>query len=388
MPFAARAGFLASELVTAVVNWFDLTSQDVSTRLSTWTSTGTPVLTTFNTSATHTSAGIPYRAGVLGADGKIYVAPGAATGNILVIDPATNTSQLKSFGLEGLGSGTKYSGGLLAPNGKIYFPPHSTNKVLIIDPVTETHELQDWGLTITGTNVFPDSAMGADKKMYCVGTGSCLIIDPAANTASISNFGGVIPTSGTSARWVSGVLAFNNKIYFAPYNNTQVLMIDPANSLAVTTNYGTTIGSQAHRSMCNAPNGKLYMAPHNQAYWSIVDPVANTYVRVSQTGGKSMGAFTGADGNIYAVPHAQSNNRFAVFNVGANTASLNNYGISLGGTGNQWWGDRIATNGVGYALAGVLNTGNTHILAIDTKGTGTSDPLYADIVKTAYFNSF
>jgi hypothetical protein len=388
MPFAARAGFLAQELVTAVVNWFDLTRQQVTDSLSTWESTATPVLTTFNTGGSH--AGLsngPYRCLVQGADGKLYGAPFAASGNILVVDPATNTSSVEGFGLSGLtNNGQHYITGLLAPNGKIYYPPLSTSLALVIDPATNTSIRTDWGITFSGSDLYDNGSVGADGKLYFVGKPGCLVIDPVANTASVNNFGTVVASSATAYRWRGGVRStVNDKLYFAPYANTHILMIDPTNNIAVSSAH--SIGTQAHQGIYNGKNGKLYMSPHNQAYWSIFDPAANVYTRISHSSAKCIGGFTGADGNVYAVPFQQSaTSRFAVVDVSANTVSLNNYGITLGGTGNRWWGGVIAGNGVGYCLPDVGSSGNTHILALNTNGTGTDDPLYADIVKTSYFN--
>ncbi len=391
--FAARGGFVSSAIVT-IKNWYDYTASEVNSALSGWVSSGTPSLTTFNTSASHagTTSG-PYRGGVQGADGKIYFAPSASTGNILVVDPANNTSSVVSFGVSGLTlNAGSYITGALAPNGKIYYPPLNTANVLIIDPATQTSVRTNFGLTITGTNLYDNAVLGGDGKIYCVGKPGCLVIDPVANTAAVQNFSGVIPGGTTTAfefRWRGGVRSTaNGKLYFAPYATSgNILSIDTTANVANTSTYGTTFSTRAHQGIYNAKNGKLYMAPHDQAYWSILDPVANTYARVSQSSAKCLGGFTGDDGNVYAVPYQQSaNSCFSVFNVGANTASLQNYGISLGSTTNRWWGAVPGPNGKAYCISDVGSSGNTHILVLDPNGTGTNDPAYGAYTKTSFFN--
>lgn len=385
--FAARGGFVNAAVS---INWYDYTASEVNTALSSWVSSGTPSLTTFNTSASHagTTSG-PYRGAVQGADGKIYVAPSASTGNILVIDPANNTSSIVSFGVSGLTlNAASYIAGALAPNGKIYYPPLNTSNVLIIDPATQTSVRTNFGLTITGTDLYDNAVLGGDGKIYCVGKPGCLVIDPVANTASVQNFGGVIPSTTTGYRWRGAVRSTaNGKLYFAPYLSTTVLSIDTTANVANAWNYGTTIGSQAHQGIFNGKNGKLYCSPHNQTYWSIIDPVANTYARVTQTSAKCIGGFTGDDGNVYAVPYQQSaNSCYSVFNVSANTVSLQNYGISLGSTTNRWWGAVVAPNGKAYSVPDTGSSGNTHILVLDPNGNGSSSTAFSDYTKTSFFN--
>ena len=71
----------------------------------------------------------------------------------------------------------KWHGGVLAPNGMIYFCPRDATQVLQLDPTTNTTSL----------------------------------------------IGKVYSTSGV---WVGAVLAPNGKIYFVPYNATRILQLE------------------------------------------------------------------------------------------------------------------------------------------------------------------
>ena len=66
--------------------------------------------------------------GVLAPNGKIYGIP-HDSGTVLVIDPITNT--VDTFGV--LPGGSKWVGGVLAPNGKIYGIPFNSGTVLVIN---------------------------------------------------------------------------------------------------------------------------------------------------------------------------------------------------------------------------------------------------------------
>jgi hypothetical protein len=68
--------------------------------------------------------------GVLGPDGKIYGIPYNAT-DILIIDPIAGTATRSPMGATLTGS-TKWIGGVLGPDGKIYSIPHNATDILNI----------------------------------------------------------------------------------------------------------------------------------------------------------------------------------------------------------------------------------------------------------------
>ena len=107
---------------------------------------------------------------------------------------------------------SKWVGGVLAPNGKIYGIPRNSATVLEIDPVNQT----------------------------------------------TTTFGSL---SGTY-KWVGGVLAPNGKIYGIPYSSTTVLEIDPVNQTATTFGSVGAGGGKWYGSVL-APNGKIYGIPND-----------------------------------------------------------------------------------------------------------------------------
>jgi streptogramin lyase len=157
---------------------------------------------------------------------KIYGAPHHIT-SILQIDTSTDTADFTSLTTTAMG--VKWSGGVLAPNGKIYFVPLNHISVCIVDPDRGT-----------------------------------------ADTTTITNL-------GTSAnKWNGGVLARNGKLYFAGQIATTHLVIDPATN---TTQGITRLISGANATTGGAvlaPNGKIYVIPMRARFIEIIDPETNT----------------------------------------------------------------------------------------------------------------
>jgi len=117
-----------------------------------------------------------------------------------------------------LSGSTKWVGGVLAPNGKIYGIPFTSTTVLVIDP--ETNTTSTFG-SLSGTTKWVGGVLAPNGKIYGIPYASTtvLAIDPATNTTS--TFGSL---SG-STKWLGGVLAPNGKIYGIPFTSTTVLSI-------------------------------------------------------------------------------------------------------------------------------------------------------------------
>ena len=160
-----------------------------------------------------------WRGGVLAPNGKIYCIPYSST-VVAIIDPETDTIDTTS--ITGLSGGAKWYGGVLAPNGKIYCIPYSSTVVAIIDPETDT--VDTTSITgLSGTSKWYGGVLAPNGKIYCIPCNSevVAIIDPETDTIDTTSITGL---SGTS-KWVGGVLAPNGKIYCIPRDSTVVAMI-------------------------------------------------------------------------------------------------------------------------------------------------------------------
>ena len=161
--------------------------------------------------------------GVLGPDGKIYGIPFYAT-DILIIDPIAGTASRSAMGATLSGS-NKWAGGVLGPDGKIYGIPLSATDILIIDPIAGTASRSAMGATLSGSNKWYGGVLGPDGKIYGIPhyATDILIIDPIAGTASRSAMGATL--SDSSSKWFGGVLGPDGKIYGIPRDATDILIM-------------------------------------------------------------------------------------------------------------------------------------------------------------------
>lgn len=81
------------------------------------------------------------------------------------------------------------------------------------------------------------------------------------------------PIAGT-AKWLGGVLSDNQKIYSAPYNQSDVLVINPLTNDTTTLVTGAS-GTAQWEGGVYAPNGKIYFIPRDADNILVVEPLSN-----------------------------------------------------------------------------------------------------------------
>jgi hypothetical protein len=282
-------------------------------------------------------------------------------GSITVVSSMPNDFTNSSAGTSGFtvttirsGSGaitgsSKYTGGVLAPNGKIYMIPYGSVPFRSFDP--------DTGVTVSigaaqGASAYVGGVLGQNGKIYAIPSfvGTVAELDPATNV--ITQFGSLGATG--SIKWWGGVLAPNGKIYCAPGSSGNILVIDPATQ----TTYTIGSGLSSYQTGALALNGKIYFAPASATTVLVVDPSTDTYTTIgtlSATATKYMGCALAPNGKIYAVPYSATD--FLVIDPVAGTATTKG---SLAGTA-KWCGAVLAPNGKIYGLPRT----STSVLVID-----------------------
>jgi hypothetical protein len=256
-----------------------------------------------------------WSAGVLAPNGKIFGIPNWRD-KVLVVDYDNGVWSTQEYdlpaGLAQPGEGEyicsentpyRWSGGVLAPNGKVYVIPSCALEILIIDP-EDIANMTYIDITSMHTNHYFKYAGGVlapNGKIYAIPgkTDQVLEIDPTTNT--VVEIGDTLPSG--DAKWRGGVLAANGKIYGIPYNSPDVLEIDPSGetaSASVLTNIalnGTSCGDGncdllfEDQSVCSADcgddlskrwsqgvlglNGKIYGIPGDANFVLEFDPQAN-----------------------------------------------------------------------------------------------------------------
>ena len=117
--------------------------------------------------------------------------------------------------------GSKWVGGVLAPNGKIYAIPRDARQILEINPVNRTTTL--FGQLIdSGERKWAGGVLAQNGKIYGIPLNQTQVleIDPSNNNIRfLKSFSG-------GNKWFGGVLAPNGKIYCIPFSTTQILVID------------------------------------------------------------------------------------------------------------------------------------------------------------------
>jgi hypothetical protein len=296
-------------------------------------------------------AGSKWIGGVLAPNGKVYGIPFGST-EVLEIDPVNQTTAL--FG--SLGAGSKWAGGVLAPNGKIYGIPFGSAQVLEIDPVNQTTAL--FG-SFSGSSKWFGGVLAPNGKIYGIPANSTQVleIDPVNQTTAL--FGSL---SG-SAKWFGGVLAPNGKIYGIPRTSTEVLEIDPVNQ--TTALFGSLSGANKWYGGVLASNGKIYGIPFGSTEVLEIDPVNQTTALFGSFSGanKWYGGVLASNGKIYGIPNT-STQVLEIDPVNQTTALFG----SLSGA-NKWAGGVLAPNGKIYGIpfgsAEVLEIGDTSPIDIN-----------------------
>ena len=269
-------------------------------------------------------------AGVLTPNGKIYY-PGTNSSIFCVLDPNTETFSTYA-GFAGV-VGESY-GGVLAPNGKIYCTPGNSSLLKVIDPSNNTVTVinSTFPKGPDNTNVYyigyQGGVLAPNGKIYFIpnwinsntSTRNTImrVVDPTNDTVSSIN--------GVYGGHSGGCVAPNGKIYCAPSNYSIISIIDPSTSSVSSIFAPSSIGT----GFALAPNGKLYCISSFTSSFLVVDPATDTCTTYPATGGY-LGQVLGSDGRIYGVNYATATATFVgIIDPDANTfTTLSNLAISM-----------------------------------------------------------
>ena len=296
---------------------------------------------TFPGSASHAG-------GVLAPNGKIYFVPYVSTlGRI--VDPSNNS--VTTYAAAPLGGIGTFFSGVLAPNGKIYFAPFGATVGSFVDPTNNT--VTTYGSFPVGGD-YQGSVLAPNGKIYFVPSGTSIgrFVDPSNN--SVTTYGNF---SGT---YLGGVVAPNGKIYFTPFGATVGAIVDPSNN-SVTT-YGGFPGNNSYHGAVLSTNGLIYLITHNGTLGRYIDPSNNTVTTYGNFLGNAgyIGGVLAPNGKIYYVPY----NATVGLIVDPTTNTLTTYGSFPGS--NAYEGGVVAPNGKIYfvprdaTVGAVVNTLNNN----------------------------
>ncbi len=203
--------------------------------------------------------------------------------------PSNNLSLIPLTFLSGGNGASLYQGGCLASNGKIYMIPGIDTDaslvsvpVVVIDPITDTFTTIDRSLISGG---WRGGVLATNGKIYCAPIGlNILIID--TNNDTVSSISVPEPIYKTTNLYWGAAYA-DNKVFFIPFDAYQFLVID------ITQN----------EYLPFYPSG---LAPPTPLPPPPTIPASSPW-NGQQTSNFWAGAVLGIDGNIYTVPHNQTN---------------------------------------------------------------------------------
>lgn len=287
-----------------------------------------------------------YQGATIAENYYIYGVPSSAT-SILKIDPTTETYTTFSS----LSAGTfKYGGSCYATNGKIYHCPQNARSVMVIDTSNDSvYYFDTTGVvaadnvgTLTGSQKWYGIYQGANGKLYCApyNATEVMVIDPSNDSISFIDSAGATTFVGGnlsgSQKWDSGVV-YGNFIYCAPSDATDFLKINTsANTCARFGSYPA--GTAKWSSGCLGPNDYLYIFPYYDNRVIKLNPVDDTSSYLATTIGsidtniKIAHSCIMPDGRILATP-ATIGTTSRSYILDTSTDSLSNIGghITYGG---------------------------------------------------------
>ena len=291
---------------------------------------------------------LAYAAGVLHPNGKIYFIPGSAN-YCQEFDPRTGI--IKNIGADQGATTDKWTGAVLASNGRIYMMCHTG----IVHSYLDVNKREVVNVSGGTVGVFYSGAVLANNGM---------IYGIPSNAPTATQFAEINPFSNT---WKSvgnttvnsffgGCLGPNGKIYCAPYTASSttryVGIFDPASKElreVIVPRLNTDSNNNHYQGAVLAPNGKIYFMPASAYTVMEFDPVTEKGRLIGSSYGsgssKWSGGFLGPDGMIYGVSSTHDN--FLQIDWRSGTTKL--FGKTISSSG-KFAGAVLHPNGNAYCI--------------------------------------
>lgn len=261
--------------------------------------------------------------------GNVYLIPGSSA-NVVAYNPRANA--VHSIGAVSLNLpwlGFAYSGGVTVGT-KVVCAPRHNNNVLVIDTLTGTLSQTAGPVNFTGSPA--GGAWKCSGAVYAPQTGNVYLIpdsirelyvyNPSTNT--VSNVA-AFPWPGSSyPQWFGGALGGDGKIYCAPYNASNVAIIDPVTNLVSYTRALPVVPNKSFLGAVTGPDGAVYFVPATSPKVVCYDPRTAQFDIVGSDLGSAVnkwnGGSVGPDGCIYCAP--ESANAFLIIDTVTKTTRL------------------------------------------------------------------
>ena len=108
-----------------------------------------------------------YFGGVLGPNGLIYFVPGGS-GSIGVLNPVSSSFTTTDISNRDSRYNVKYIGGVLAPDGLIYFVPFDADNIGVLNPASSSFTTIDISNSISLNRKYAGGVLGTNGLIYFV----------------------------------------------------------------------------------------------------------------------------------------------------------------------------------------------------------------------------
>lgn len=377
MPFSAKIGFFASGGAPAPAGDYDWPGYMSSTQFTNevdgdFTNVGPATYSQVSASS------MGYRYGVLADNGNVYMMPRGVT-NFLEFEPSSNTiNQISSAG-----SANEYTGGALASNGNIYCPAFGTSSTILeFNPNdgTSTEKTPTDTSTYTNYNI-GGVTLPSGKVMFMPRSsgGWWTIYDPSTNTTEKAGASTTIKTTSTNFEYVGGVSHTNGKVYWMPFNGTDVSYYDEDTDTWTDIDVSSELSAGAENCQGGVlmTDGRIVGVPYDLNVLFVFDPSDDSFYTdsygMSLSGqNKFIGGALAPNGNVYFANFNANN--VIEFDTQANVSVLS------------------APSGLRTGCIGVVPTGDDRVLHVPNSGSNFTQvitgktPTYPEALKSPQLN--
>ena len=189
-----------------------------------------------------------------------------------------------------------YRGGVLAPNGDIYFVPNSADRG---QKMSSSGVVSTYSLVYTTTNAYYGGVLAPNGDIY--------FVSQDARVGQKVSAAGVVSTYSLvytrTFAYGGGVLDMNGNIHFVPGNADRGQKISAGGVVSTYSLVLTTFAAYAGGVL--APNGDVHFVPSqaNRGQKISSAGVVSTYALIYTTAGAYEGGILAPNGDIYFVPH-------------------------------------------------------------------------------------
>lgn len=289
--------------------------------------------------------------------GQLVNSPHAsvAVGGILtgVTDDITGTGRTASANTSGVSMGAyEYDGAysIKEDNLNAFAMLYEMESIVNPGEVTRPLTKNKIGSFSTDVGKWMGGVLAPNGKIYCApyNAEEILVIDTAADPLNVKTISAGLTAGGNN--YYGGCLSHDgSRVYFAPSTASEVIYVDTTDDSTHSLSYSNAATEKFHGAVCG-PDNKIYFIPYDSAEVLCYDPVSDTFSTVSgvpliTAGGSGWsGGVLGPDGKIYGIPAGSPN--VLVIDPAKGMYIQSNAG--LGSDTEKWRGATLAANGKIY----------------------------------------